>query len=75
MIPAQNVLAFTIAAAVLIAIPGPSVLFVIGRALTLGRAGALLSVLGNALGVFVQWWASRPGSARSFRSRSCCSPS
>jgi threonine/homoserine/homoserine lactone efflux protein len=54
MIPAQNVLAFTIAAAVLIAIPGPSVLFVIGRALALGRAGALLSVVGNALGVFVQ---------------------
>lgn len=54
MIPAENLVAFTIAAAVIIAIPGPSVLFVIGRALSLGRAGALLSVLGNALGVFVQ---------------------
>jgi len=54
VIPVENLVAFTIAAAVIIAIPGPSVLFVIGRALSLGRAGALLSVLGNAIGVFVQ---------------------
>ncbi|MCU1406397.1 MAG: lysine transporter LysE [Glaciihabitans sp.] len=37
-----------------VVIPGPSVLFVIGRALSLGRIGALLSVLGNALGFLVQ---------------------
>jgi threonine/homoserine/homoserine lactone efflux protein len=54
MIPTSNLIAFTLASAVIVAIPGPSVLFVIGRALVLGRAGALLSVLGNALGVFVQ---------------------
>lgn len=54
MIPIENVVAFTIASAILIAIPGPSVLFVIGRALALGRGGALLSVVGNAVGVFVQ---------------------
>src|SRR6185437_12365894 len=32
-------------------IPGPSVLFVIGRSISLGRLGGLLSVLGNALGM------------------------
>jgi threonine/homoserine/homoserine lactone efflux protein len=54
MIPAENLIAFTLASVVIVAIPGPSVLFVIGRALVLGRAGALLSVLGNAAGVFIQ---------------------
>ena len=49
--PAENLLAFTVAALVLIVIPGPSVLFTIGRALALGRIGGLLSVLGNALGL------------------------
>ena len=51
MVPASNLLAFTLAALVLIVIPGPSVLFTIGRALALGRRGGLLSVLGNALGM------------------------
>ena len=43
-------LAFGVASAILVAIPGPSVLFVIGRSLSLGRRGGLLSVLGNELG-------------------------
>jgi threonine/homoserine/homoserine lactone efflux protein len=47
----SNLLGFAIAATVLIVIPGPSVLFTIGRTLALGRVGGLLSVLGNALGV------------------------
>ncbi|MEU1971516.1 LysE family translocator [Microbacterium sp. NPDC019599] len=51
MVPLENLLAFTLAAVVLIVIPGPSVLFTIGRALALGRIGGLLSVLGNALGL------------------------
>ena len=37
----------------LIAIPGPSVVFVIGRALTYGRGVALSTVLGNSLGLLV----------------------
>ena len=37
MVPAPNLLAFTLAALLLIAVPGPSVLFVIGRTLALGR--------------------------------------
>nr|BFF09902.1 LysE family translocator [Microbacterium flavescens] len=51
VVPPENLLAFTLAAVVLIVIPGPSVLFTIGRALALGRMGGLLSVLGNALGL------------------------
>ncbi len=46
----EALLTFSIASLVLIAIPGPSVLFVVGRSLALGRRGGLLSVLGNELG-------------------------
>lgn len=42
--------AFGLASLVIIIIPGPSVLFVIGRSLTHGRRGGLMSVLGNELG-------------------------
>ncbi|WP_314146832.1 LysE family translocator [uncultured Leifsonia sp.] len=51
MVPGPSLLAFALAAVALIVIPGPSVLFVIGRSLALGRLGGLLSVLGNALGM------------------------
>ncbi|MDQ2660339.1 MAG: LysE family transporter, partial [Actinomycetota bacterium] len=51
MVPVESLWAFVIAAVVLIVMPGPSVLFVIGRSLALGRIGGLLSVLGNALGM------------------------
>lgn len=54
MVPVAELLAFIVAAIVIVAIPGPSVLFVIGRALVLGKRGALLSVLGNAAGVAIQ---------------------
>ncbi len=47
-------LAFTLLSVVLVAVPGPSVLFTIGRALTVGRREALLTVLGNAIGVYLQ---------------------
>ncbi|MFJ4656681.1 LysE family translocator [Nocardia sp. NPDC088792] len=53
MIPAANLVAFLVAAFVIIVIPGPGVLFVIGRALTHGRKAALFSVLGHSLGVLV----------------------
>ena len=51
MVPVENLWAFVIASVVLILIPGPSVLFVIGRSLALGRLGGLLSVVGNAIGM------------------------
>lgn len=47
-------LAFILASALFIQLPGPSLLFTIGRALTVGRRDALLSVLGNAIGVTTQ---------------------
>jgi threonine/homoserine/homoserine lactone efflux protein len=53
MVPASDLLAFVAAAFVIIVVPGPGVLFTIGRALTLGRRAALLSVLGHAAGVYV----------------------
>jgi threonine/homoserine/homoserine lactone efflux protein len=48
-----QVAAFAAAALVLIIIPGPGVLFVIGRALAHGRRTALLSVAGHAAGNWV----------------------
>lgn len=50
MVPVSHLLAFAAVAAVLIAIPGPSVLFTISRALTVGRKSALFTVAGNELG-------------------------
>lgn len=46
--------AFLIASILFIQVPGPSLLFTIGRALTVGRREALLSVVGNALGLLAQ---------------------
>lgn len=54
MVPIRSLLAFAGVAAIVIAIPGPSVLFTISRALTGGRRTALLNVLGNELGLVVQ---------------------
>ncbi|TQM57237.1 LysE family translocator [Humibacillus xanthopallidus] len=47
-------LAFLVASILFIQVPGPSLLFTIGRALTVGRREALLSVVGNGIGVTVQ---------------------
>ena len=54
MVPASHVLAFAAVVIVLVAIPGPSVLFTVSRALTVGRRAALLTVTGNELGLCVQ---------------------
>ncbi|MDQ0925135.1 threonine/homoserine/homoserine lactone efflux protein [Pseudarthrobacter sp. W1I19] len=54
MVPLSGLLAFALAAVILIAVPGPSVLFVIGRSLALGWKGGVLTVLGNASGQLVQ---------------------
>jgi threonine/homoserine/homoserine lactone efflux protein len=54
MVPMQSVLAFAGVAVILVAIPGPSVLFTISRALTGGRRTALWNVVGNELGLMVQ---------------------
>ena len=49
-----NLVAFIVTAVIVVVIPGPSVLFVVSRALASGRRVAVLSVLGNALGEYVQ---------------------
>lgn len=54
MVSLSHLLTFALAAALLIALPGPSVLFVIGRTLALGRRAGLLSFAGNASGMLVQ---------------------
>lgn len=46
--------AYLIASILFIQVPGPSLLFTIGRALTVGRREALLSVVGNGLGLMLQ---------------------
>ena len=53
LVTLSQLLGFGAAALVIIAIPGPSVLFVIGRALSYGRTVALMSVLGNSLGLLL----------------------
>lgn len=53
MITLDQVLGFGLAALILIAIPGPSVVFTIGRALAYGRAVALATVVGNSFGLLV----------------------
>jgi threonine/homoserine/homoserine lactone efflux protein len=50
----SSLISFLLVALVVIVVPGPSVVFVIGRAMILGTRGALLSVWGNAVGVGVQ---------------------
>lgn len=47
-------LSFMVLALVVIVVPGPSVVFVIGRAMILGTRGAVISVLGNGIGVGIQ---------------------
>jgi len=47
---AQTLVTFVLAGTVFIAIPGPSVLFIVGRALAHGRRTVLTSVAGNTTG-------------------------
>lgn len=54
MPPTDKLLTFALAAFVIIVIPGPSVLFTIGRALSAGRRGAFISLVGNSVGCYLQ---------------------
>jgi len=51
MVPLASLGAFAVAAVLLILMPGPSILFVIGRSIAYGRLAGVLSVVGNALGM------------------------
>ena len=54
MVSLDRLLTFAAVAFLIIVIPGPSVLFTISRALTYGRRTAVVTVLGNTSGVYVQ---------------------
>jgi threonine/homoserine/homoserine lactone efflux protein len=47
------VIAFAIASFLIIIIPGPSVLFTIGRGISYGKKAALVNVAGNSVGMFI----------------------
>ncbi|GAA3461686.1 LysE family translocator [Saccharothrix longispora] len=53
MVSTDRFLAFAALSSALILVPGPSVLFVIGRALAQGRRAALITVVGNTLGAYL----------------------
>lgn len=75
MVTLDRLLPFAATAFVLIVIFGPSVLFVIGRALAHGRRAALATVRGNASGVYLQAVGVGSASERSFSDPSPSSPS
>ncbi|MFG3658503.1 LysE family translocator [Streptomyces sp. NPDC047706] len=52
MVPTDRLAAFAAMSFLLIVVPGPSVLFVVGRALALGRRAALTTVVGNTVGAY-----------------------
>ena len=54
MVDASTLAAFVLASFILVVVPGPSVLFVISRGVALGRKAAVLTVVGNELGLLVQ---------------------
>jgi threonine/homoserine/homoserine lactone efflux protein len=54
VIPSRHLAEFLITVYVLILIPGPSVLFVISRGVSLGRRAALVSAVGNETGLTLQ---------------------
>jgi threonine/homoserine/homoserine lactone efflux protein len=54
MVTTAHLVAFAALTFVMVVVPGPSVLFTISRALTVGRREALLTVVGNATGVYTQ---------------------
>jgi threonine/homoserine/homoserine lactone efflux protein len=53
MIASSTLLAFIAAAFIMVVIPGPTVLFTIGRSIALGRLGGFLSIVGTAVGSIV----------------------
>ncbi|MFI5503298.1 LysE family translocator [Nocardia asteroides] len=54
MVSMAHLASFAGLAFLLVVVPGPSVLFTISRALTVGRRAAVLTVVGNSAGVYVQ---------------------
>jgi threonine/homoserine/homoserine lactone efflux protein len=53
MPPTDHLVEFLIASTLIILVPGPSVLFTVARAIAWGRFVAVMTVVGNALGMLV----------------------
>lgn len=53
MPPLSDIIAFAIASFLIIIIPGPSVLFTIGRGISYGKKAALVNVAGNSVGMLL----------------------
>jgi threonine/homoserine/homoserine lactone efflux protein len=54
MLPDHNLAGFLLATVVLVAVPGPSVTFIVSRGVALGRRAAVVTVLGNSAGLVLQ---------------------
>ena len=54
MVSLQSLASFALMAFAITLIPGPSALFIIGRSLSLGWRGGIISVLGDSLGLIPQ---------------------
>jgi threonine/homoserine/homoserine lactone efflux protein len=74
LIALDQAIALFVVAVVLIAVPGPSVLFVVSRGVALGRRAALATVVGNELGLLVQGTAVAVGLGVIVRTRSSPTP-
>jgi threonine/homoserine/homoserine lactone efflux protein len=61
MFESTTILTFSLAAYLLIVIPGPAVLYVIARSIDQGRMAGMMSVLGIAVGAFVHTVAAAMG--------------
>ena len=51
---ANSLVAFAALSVALVIVPGPSVMFVVGRAVALGKRSTLLTVCGNTAGLYTQ---------------------
>ena len=47
----SQIIALTVTSTILIVIPGPSIMFLIGQVIVVGRSNALRAVIGNAVGM------------------------
>jgi threonine/homoserine/homoserine lactone efflux protein len=54
VVDSHALVSFGVAAFVLIVVPGPSVLFVVSRGVALGRRAAVVTAMGNAVGIYLQ---------------------
>lgn len=49
----SQIMALAVTSTILIVIPGPSIMFLIGQAIAVGRSNALRAVIGNAVGMLL----------------------